>query len=93
MAYEQRDNSGTLGRNDRKEKETHPDHTGSAIIDGKHYWVSAWIKTNAKEGNKFFSLAFKLKDVQPTAVVVPNLNWPDKNRQGSAAEIDSDIPF
>ena len=37
MAFEQRDNSGAIFVNDRKEKDTHPDRSGSALIDGREY--------------------------------------------------------
>jgi hypothetical protein len=57
MAYEQRDNSGSLFNNDRKESEKHPDRTGKAMIGGVMYWVSGWIKEGTK--GKFMSLAFK----------------------------------
>lgn len=60
MAYEQRDNSGTLFRNDKREKDTHPHAKGSALIDGVEYWVSAWTK-EGKDG-RYQSLAFKRKD-------------------------------
>lgn len=63
---EQRDNSGTLGKNLRKEKDSHPSHSGQCVIDGKSYWISAWVK-DRREGSKFFSLAFKPKDEQRAA--------------------------
>ncbi len=60
MAFEQKDNSGALFNNDRKEQPKHPDRQGTAMIEGKQYRVSGWIK----EGNKgkWLSLAFKPKD-------------------------------
>lgn len=62
---EQRDNSGALFRNDRKEQPTHADHRGSCMIDGREYWISAWIK-EGKNG-RFFSLAFKPKETEQAA--------------------------
>lgn len=63
MAYEQKDNSGTLGTNKRKSKDTHPSHSGQCVIEGKAYWVSAWVKEGPT--GKFFSLAFKPKEEKP----------------------------
>jgi hypothetical protein len=59
MAY---DNNmrGTLSRNERKEKDTQPEFTGKCEIDGKGYWISAWVKE--ANGRKFFSLSFKPQD-------------------------------
>lgn len=53
-------NSGTLGRNKRKETEKHPDFSGSCEIGGLGYWISAWVKE--KDGERFFSLSFKPKE-------------------------------
>jgi hypothetical protein len=74
VAYEQRDNSGTIFVNDRKEKETHPDRSGTAMIDGVMYYVSGWIKEGAK--GKFLSLAFKKKEGQ--SYVVPAIDVSSK---------------
>ena len=60
MAFVQKDNTGTLFRNDRKENDNHPNAKGTALIDGVEYEVAAWTK----QGNKgpFQSLSFKRKD-------------------------------
>lgn len=60
MAYEQKDNSGSLFRNEKRDKDTHPHATGTALIDGVEYFVSAWTKEGRK--GKFQSLAFKRKE-------------------------------
>jgi hypothetical protein len=61
MAYEQKDMSGSLFRNDRREKDTHPHAKGSALIGGVEYWVSAWTK-EARDGSKYQSLSFVRKE-------------------------------
>jgi hypothetical protein len=73
---------GTLGKNERREKETHPEYTGKCEIDGKMYWISAWVKEG--QGRKFFSLAFKPQEQQQQA--------PAK-RQAPPQDDDSSIPF
>lgn len=61
MAFEQKDMSGSLFRNNRKEKDTHPDYSGTVRIDGHDMWISGWLREQ-KDGTKYFSLAFKRKD-------------------------------
>lgn len=82
MAYEQKDMSGSLFKNDRREKDTHPHATGTALIDGVEYWVSAWTK-EGKNG-KFQSLAFRKKE-EKTAQGV--------KRNPGKLEEDEDIPY
>ena len=57
-SYTPKDNSGSLFKNTRREKETHPNMTGRVIIDGKSYYVSGWTKER-DTGEKWISLSFK----------------------------------
>ncbi len=61
--FEQRELSGNLFKNDRRETEAQPAYRGDAKIDGKVYKISAWVK-DGKNG-KFFSLAFTEKEEEP----------------------------
>jgi uncharacterized protein (DUF736 family) len=61
MAFELRELSGSVFKNKKKEKDSHPDLTGEAKIGGVIYWVNAWRKTD-KNGNEWISFAFKEKD-------------------------------
>ena len=70
MAYEQRDNSGSLFKNDRKETAKHPDYKGSVMINGQEMWISAWLKTG-QSGVKFMSLAFSPKEAKPNEQAKP----------------------
>lgn len=63
MAYEQRDNSGTVFENDRKETDKHPDYTGKAMVGGVMYWASMWVKEK-QDGTEFFSFSLKPMDDQ-----------------------------
>jgi hypothetical protein len=51
---------GVLFKNDRKEKDTHPDYKGWAEVGGVEYWLSAWIKSG--KNGKFMSLSFSAKE-------------------------------
>ena len=82
MAYETKDNSGSIFANDKKETESHPDGKGSAMIDGVEYWVSSWNR-KTQDGKPWRSMAFKRKDVQQ--------NKPKQGQQDSRD--DSDVPF
>lgn len=82
MAYETRDNSGALFKNQRKEQPNHPDYNGTAVVDGVEYFMNAWIK-EGRDGKKWMSFAFKPK--QPPQ---------EKARPAADTSIDYDeIPF
>ena len=90
---EQREMSGTLSRNKRRENDRQPEFKGSATIDGVAYWISGWVKQGS-EGEKFFSLSFTRKE-QPSAQASP-ASRPNAGPQQPYRErtLDDDsIPF
>lgn len=78
MAFEQKDNSGALFRNARKQTEKQPDYTGSITISGQQYDLSAWLKDS--KGGKFFSLAIRPK------------GQPYQKKPTVQSQIENDLP-
>ena len=56
----EKNNEGAIWGNTRKQKETHPDFTGNAVIDGVKYNVAAW-KRSPDANPKAPSLKFKFE--------------------------------
>ena len=80
--FVQKELSGSMFKNQKKLTDQHPNMTGSALIAGVEYYVSAWTKTD-KNGNKWQSMSFTKKD-QP------------KNREQAekaVSNMDDDIDF
>ena len=63
MAYEQRELSGSLFKNQKQTGDKSPQMTGSCLIGGVEYWVSAWTREGEK--GRWQSLAFTKKDAKP----------------------------
>lgn len=82
MGYEQREGAGVLFKNNRKNKDTHPDYTGNALINGKEMDIAAWVKEG--RNGKFMSLSIKPKDEQRSGGSRPSRPMPDE---------DDGIPF
>lgn len=82
--YEQRDNSGSLFKNERKEKDTHADYRGECLIDGVPYYMDAWLKT-AESGRKWMSFSFKPKEAPKPA------KQPDRAGAVKARKLDDDF--
>jgi hypothetical protein len=89
MVYEQRDNTGSLFKNDRKETDSHPDYKGSALLNGVEHWLDAWIN-EARDGSKYMSLKFKPKEARQGGGVS---NAPAGNLQAFDTDLDDDVPF
>ncbi len=84
MPYEQRDNSGSLFRNDRKETENHPDYTGKCMVNGEEMRMAAWLK-EAKNGTKWMSFSFS----EPREAKAPT----QSPLSGNGEADSEDIPF
>lgn len=91
MAFEQRDNSGSLFVNSRKTKENHPDRQGQAMIDGQMYWVSGWVK-KTKDGENWLSMSFQKKEEQGRSAPSTQGTSGGGGR-GFSDDLDSDVPF
>jgi hypothetical protein len=85
-------NTGILARNERKEKDTHPDLQGFINVDGKEYWLSAWSKRGKSgklEGKPFFSLSVKPKEDRQE----PRKPAQSKAQQADSFDDSDSIPF
>jgi len=76
-----RDNSGALFKNDRKEKEGHPDYRGEITVAGTAYWISAWLNQSQK-GTKYMGLKVTAKEEMPA-----------KPEPSPTNDLDDDLPF
>ena len=76
--FEQRDNSGSIFKNEDRKTDKHPHGTGTAMIDGVEYWVSAWTKEGKK--GKFQSLAFKRKEERTSSGIKRNAGIDDEDK-------------
>lgn len=97
-------NRGSIWKNDKKEKDTHPDFTGSLNVDGREYWVSAWKR---KEGAaaKAPALSFSIKPKEASVMeqaeqpaqsisqrATAQIKKPEANR-ANYNDMDDEIPF
>jgi len=82
-------NRGSIWKNERKTKDTHPDFTGTLNVEGREYFFDAWKRKDGAPA-KAPSLTFKVKpkDAQPEGHP-DRFREPPRGRQ----EDDGDIPF
>lgn len=92
-----KDLTGSLFKNDRKNTDKHPDYTGSIVVNGQEFWLSAWLK-DGKRG-KYMSLGLRAKEgaVQGRQPAGGSRNSyaeaKGKSAPSYAEELDDEIPF
>ena len=80
-------NSGILKRNPNRTSDKHPMYKGGAEVEGREYWMSAWVKTK-EDGTSFMSIAFEPKE-QPQA----KLTQMPAKKEGMFDDLNDDVPF
>jgi hypothetical protein len=87
MAFEQKPNTGALFKNDdRTEENNQPYYRGSFNVDGREFWLSAWLQTS-QAGKRYMALALKPKNTDTAQ---------SKKPAGGGArpqDFDDQIPF
>lgn len=84
-----KNNSGALFRNDKRETEKHPEYTGKITIEGVEYYLSAWVNESARTGQKYFAIK-----ATPKAATVPaTTTAPTQSQTSTIADPVDDLPF
>jgi hypothetical protein len=87
-------NRGSIWKNKKKEKDTHPDFTGSLNVNGVEFWVNAWKrKDDAKPDAPSLSFTIRPKDGQPQQESAPRRPDPISTGRPRNADMNDDIPF
>jgi hypothetical protein len=84
---EQRNNSGSIFKNDKKGNENWPDYQGKAVVDGVEYYTSIWVKKSAS-GTMYMSQTFK--PVVQTSITEQHEQKMQEQKQDQQIE---DLPF
>jgi hypothetical protein len=68
--FEQKDGQGALFKNEKKEKPSHADYTGSITVEGQQFYLNGWIK-KSPAGRTYMSVSAMPKQPPGRAVKRP----------------------
>lgn len=74
-----------LRKNQDRKHDKSPEYRGSINVDGKEYWLAAWINKN-EDGTSYFSGKVTAKDAAQSPAKPPA-------SLGAALNGDDDLPF
>lgn len=104
MSYDNT-NTGTLGKNKRKETEKHPDYKGKINVNGVDYWLSGWRRQGTGKNGPYDFISLAIEEAVNRSDEVRQAAQPESkqqepgparmpaHRQASSADWDDDIPF
>jgi hypothetical protein len=94
------DNQGVLFKNEKKrEGKRDSDYQGQITIDGKEYWLNAWINTSKDGNKKYMGLKVRLKEAKPQESAATGAIVDEVQKQFPGAKVvspgmlDDEIPF
>lgn len=88
-------NRGAIWKNDKKEKDSHPDWKGSINVEGVDYWLSGWSRKQGdhpKSPSVRFSVQRKDEVQKQGMATARSAAEPVKDFAGFD-DMDSDLPF
>lgn len=80
-------NSGALFRNEKRATEQHPEYTGKITIEGKDYYLSAWVN-EMQNGQKYFAIK-----ATPKVEATPTTTAPAQPQTSTIPDPVDDLPF
>lgn len=89
-------NRGSIWKNKKKEKDTHPDFTGSLNVDGVEYWVNAWRrKDDASPEAPALTFSVRPKEARADERAPAPAAKPAARRASAdmGRELNDEIPF
>lgn len=80
-----KDNQLYLRKNKEQKTDQHPGYRGSGVVLGTEVWLDAWVNTDDKTGEKYFTIKVKPKEAPKVA--------PKSREPGEDDDFGDDIPF
>ncbi len=88
-----RSNTGLLGVNDRKEKETHPDYNGKIYVEKAGlYYLKGW-KKSTRDGSPLLSLAADYADDDKQSQAANDYGPADSAPRAASTPTNDPAPF